>query len=132
MIVQDYLTEIKTKLITSPIIDKITIVKERSLSDQGYFRARLNLTNGDFLEVVEFFKIKGDKFITETYRHQWMDSTQTQLKKRWDNVEHFPNLPNFPHHVHISEESNVYSSVCMNILEVIDLISQEIKYCDIK
>ena len=56
-----------------------------------------------------------------------MDSTQTQLKKRWDNVEHFPNLPNFPHHVHISEEFNVYSSVCMNILEVIDLISQEIK-----
>jgi hypothetical protein len=47
-------------------------------------------------------------------------------------VEHFPNLPNFPHHVHISEESNVYSSVCMNILEVIDLISQEIKQCDIK
>jgi hypothetical protein len=115
MIVQDYLTEIKAKLITSSIIDKITIVKERALCDQGYFRARLNLINGDFLEVVEFFKIKGDKCIAETYRHQWMDSTQTRLKKRWDN------------HVHISEESNVYSSVCMNILEVIDLISQEIK-----
>ena len=101
MIIQDYLTEIKAKLITSPIIDKITIVKERALSDQGYFRARLNLINGDFLEVVEFFKIKGDKCIAETYRHQWMDSTQTQLKKRWDNVEHFPDLPNFPHHVYI-------------------------------
>ena len=90
-------------------------------------RARLNLTNGDFLEVVEFFKIKGDKCITETYRYQWMNSTQTQLKKRRDNVEHFPNLPNFPDHVHIGEEFDVYSSVCMNILEVIDLISQEIK-----
>jgi hypothetical protein len=127
MIGQDYLTEIKAKLITSSIIYKITIVKERALSDQGYFQARLNLINGDFLEVVEFFKIKGDKCIAETYRHQWMDATQTQLKKRWDNVEHFPNLPNFPHHVHIGEEFNVYSSVCMNILEVIDLISQEIK-----
>lgn len=127
MLVQDYLTEIKAKLITSSIIYKINIVKERALCDQGYFRARLNLINGDFLEVVEFFKIKGDKCIAETYRHQWMDSTQTQLKKRWDNVEHFPNLPNFPHHVHIGEEFNVYSSVCMNILEVIDLISQEIK-----
>ncbi|MFM7406091.1 MAG: hypothetical protein ACKO3K_05345 [Cuspidothrix sp.] len=55
MIVEDYLTEIKSKLITSSIIDTIDIVKERALSDQGYFRARLNLTNGDFLEVVEFF-----------------------------------------------------------------------------
>ena len=87
----------------------------------------MNLTNGDFLEVVEFFKIKGDKCITETYRYQWMNSTQTQLKKRRDNIEHFPNLPNFPDHVHIGEEFDVYSSVCMNILEVIDLISQEIK-----
>lgn len=127
MIVADYLTEIKAKLITSYIIDKISIVKERALSDQGYFRARLNLTNGDFLEVVEFFKLKDDKCITETYRYQWMDATKTQLIKRWDNVEHFPNLPNFPHHVHIGEESNVYASVCMNILEIIDLIGQEIK-----
>ncbi len=127
MIVEDYLTEIKAKLITSPIIDIISIIKERALSDQGYFRVRLNLTNGDFLEVVEFFNLKGDKCITETYRYQWMDATKTQLIKRWDNVEHFPNLPNFPHHVHIGEESNVYSSVCMNILEIIDLISQEIK-----
>ncbi len=127
MIVQDYLTEIKAKLMTCSIIDQICILKERALSDQGYFRARLNLTNGDFLEVAEFFKIKGDKCVTETYRYQWMNSTQTQLRKRWDNVEHFPNLSNFPHHVHIVEESNVYSSLCMNIVEIIDLISQEIK-----
>ncbi|MEA5551390.1 DUF6516 family protein [Anabaena cylindrica UHCC 0172] len=126
MIVEGYLTEIKAKLITSSIIDKIDIVKEKSLSDQGYFRARLNLTNGDFLEVVEFFKVIRDKCITETYRYQWMDNTQTQLRKRWDNVKHFPNLPNFPHHVHIGEESNVSASVCINIIEIIDLINQEI------
>ncbi len=127
MIYQDYLTEFKAKLIASPIIDSITIVKERALSDQGYFRARLTLSNSDFLEIVEFFKVKGDKCITETYRYQWMDSSQTQLRKRWDNVEHFPNLPNFPHHVHVDEESNVSSSVSLNILEIIDLISAEIE-----
>lgn len=43
-----------------------------------------------------------------------MDATKTQLIKRWDNVQHFPNLPNFPHHVHINEESNVSVSVCIN------------------
>ncbi len=127
MISQDYLTEIKTKLIASPIINTITIVKERALSDQGYFRVRLTLSNGDFLELVEFFKVKGDKCITETYRYQWMDASQTQLRKRWDNVEHFPNLPNFPHHVHVDEESNVSSSVSLNILGIVDLISTEIQ-----
>jgi len=127
MISQDYLTEIKAKLIVSPIINTITLVKERALSDQGYIRARLTLSNGDFLEVVEFFKVKGDKCTTETYRYQWMDASQTQLRKRWDNVEHFPNLPNFPHHVHVDEESNVSSSVSLNILGIIDLISTEIQ-----
>lgn len=60
------------------------------------------------------------------YRYQWMDKTKQILKKRWDNVEHFPNLPNFPHHVHIGEESNVHPSQSRNILELIDLIEQEI------
>lgn len=125
MISQNYLTEIKAKLITSPIVDNINIVKEKGLSDQGYFRARLTLSNGDFLEVVEFFRVKGEQCMTETYRYQWMNNNQTQLKKRWDNVEHFPDLDNFPHHVHIEDESNVYPSICRNILEIIDLIAQE-------
>ncbi|MCL1467153.1 toxin-antitoxin system TumE family protein [Argonema galeatum] len=48
------------------------------------------------------------------------------LRKRWDNVEHFPDLPNFPHHVHIGEESNVEPSRSLTILELIDIIEEEI------
>ena len=55
-----------------------------------------------------------------------MDETQQTLRKRWDNVEHFPNLPNFPHHVHIGEELNVEPSSSMNILELIDLIEKHL------
>ncbi|MEO6862422.1 MAG: DUF6516 family protein [Microcoleus sp.] len=64
--------------------------------------------------------------MTESYRYQWMDATQQTLRKRWDNVEHFPNLPNFPHHVHIGEESNVEPSCLINILELIDLIEKDL------
>ncbi|WP_293130412.1 DUF6516 family protein [Microcoleus sp. bin38.metabat.b11b12b14.051] len=67
-----------------------------------------------------------NRCITESYRYQWMDETQQTLRKRWDNVEHFPNLPNFPHHVHIGEESNVEPSCLMNILELIDLIEKDL------
>jgi hypothetical protein len=63
MIYQNYLTEIKAKLITIPIVDNMNIVKEKGLSYQGYFRARLTLSNGDFLEVVEFFKVKGEQLL---------------------------------------------------------------------
>jgi Family of unknown function (DUF6516) len=126
MISAQYITEIKAKLLASPAVRYVAIVKERTLPESGYFRARLTLTNGDFLEVVEFFTVIDNRCITESYRYQWMDETQQILRKRWDNVEHFPNLPNFPHHVHIGEESNVEPSCSMNILELIDLIENDL------
>ena len=126
MISAQYITEIKAKLLASPAVSSVAIVKERTLLESGYFRASLTLRNGDFLEVVEFFTVLDNRCITESYRYQWMDETQQILRKRWDNVEHFPNLPNFPHHVHIGEESNVEPSCSMNILELIDLIEQDL------
>lgn len=123
---EQYLTEIKTKLMASLAVDSITVVKERTLVDQGYFRARLTLSNGDFLEVVEYFVVKDGSCVTESYRHQWMDEKQQVLKKRWDNVEHFPNLPNFPHHVHVGDEFNVAPSQSISILELIGIIEQEL------
>ena len=126
MISAQYITEIKAKLLASPAVSSMAIVKERTLPESGYFRARLTLTNGDFLEIVEFFTVLDNRCITESYRYQWMDETQQILRKRWDNVEHFPNLPNFPHHVHIGEESYVEPSCSMNILELIDLIENDL------
>ncbi|MFB2971551.1 DUF6516 family protein [Aerosakkonema sp. BLCC-F183] len=86
----------------------------------------MTLSNGDFLEVVEFFVLRDRTCVTESYRYQWMDNSQKVLRKRWDNVEHFPDLPNFPHHVHVGEESNVEASKSLSILDLIDIIEAEI------
>jgi hypothetical protein len=51
-----YLEKIKSKLASSAIIERISVVQEYALQDRGFFRARLGLANGDFLEVSEFFK----------------------------------------------------------------------------
>ena len=40
-------------------------------------------------------------------------------------MEHFPDLPNFPHHVHIGDEEHVEPSQSMSIIELIALIEQE-------
>ncbi|TVP60196.1 MAG: hypothetical protein EA343_18145 [Nodularia sp. (in: Bacteria)] len=127
MISQQYITEIKAKLNNNKLIIKIEIIKERAIPEQGYFRARLTLNNGDFLEVAEFFKVENEQCLTITYRYQWMNPSQTQLKKRWDNVEHFPDLPNFPHHVHVGDEFVVKPSESRNILQILTLIEEKIK-----
>jgi len=122
---REYLAEIKARLVASPIVVEVTIVEEYALPDRGYFRARLSLSNHDFLEVAEYFVSESGHCITRRYRYQWMDEAQRALKKRWDNVEHFPGLPNFPHHVHVGEETHVEPGQLMSIIDVIALIEQE-------
>jgi hypothetical protein len=126
VIVEDYIEAIQIKLLSSLAVESFSILRTRAALDGGYIRARLILSNGDFFEVAEFFIVKDQSCLTESYRYQWMDSTQTQLRKRWDNVKHFPGLPNFPHHVHILEEGNVLPSRSFTILEILDQVELEL------
>ena len=123
---QAYLNTIKLKLATSPSVSEAEILQEWGMDDKGFLRARLRLTNGDFVEVAEFFMIDQEKTRTVEYRYQWMDSMKHGLRKRWDNAPHHPELPNFPHHVHVKDEKRIEPGVLMNIVELIDLLEQEL------
>ncbi len=124
--VRDCLEDIKTKIVMSWVVKSMTIVAERALTDRGYFRARMTLINDDFLEVSEYFAAEQDGCSTIEYSCQWMDSSKQRLIKRWDNTEHFPDLPNFPHHIHVGSDTNVISGTVMGIIELIDLLEAEI------
>jgi hypothetical protein len=126
MELQQYINEVKAKLNASSVVVSVEIVDERTLVNRGYFRARLTLHNGDFLEIAESFTIQDERYVTLDYRYHWMDETKQKLRKRWDSVRHFPGLPNFPHHVHITEESNVEPSQSRSILEIIDIVEQKL------
>jgi len=121
-----YLAEIKTALVASPVVDAIDVIEERVLPDRGYFRARLILSNHDFLEVAEYVVVEEGRCVTRRYRYQWMDEAQQALRKRWDNVEHFPDQPNFPYHVHVGEESRIEPGRLLGIIDVIDIIADEL------
>jgi hypothetical protein len=128
---REYLTEIKGRLVASAVVASVTVVEEYVLPDRGYLRARLGLSNTDFLEVAEYFVVVAGDYVPRRYRYQWMDSSQTVLKKRWDNVEHFPGLPNFPHHVHVGEESHVEPGIPLSILTLLDMLEQELRSSDL-
>lgn len=119
---EQYLLEIKSRLFASPVVNQVNIVEEYVLTDRGYFRARLRLSNNDFLEVAEYFVEEDGDFHPARYRYQWMDSAQEQLRKRWDNVEHFPDLPNFPYHVHVGSESQVEPGSPLKIIDLIEML----------
>ena len=126
MTAERFLNEIKAKITASPAISGMAIVCEHSVGDHGYFRARLTLSNTDFLEVSEYFVIKAANPATVEYRYQWMDSAKQRLIKRWDNASHFPQLSNFPHHIHMGDESQVTPGKALSIVELIDIIESEL------
>jgi hypothetical protein len=122
---QDCLERIKTKLILSSVVNSVAIIAERALNNRGYFRARMFLANGDFLEVSEYFLAGPEGCSTIEYRYQRMDKTKQQLIKRWDNARHFPKLANFPHHIHLASETDVMPGTVMSIIELLDLLEAE-------
>lgn len=124
--IRQYLDELKMRLLLSPIIASYRITAERELNDRGYFRARLTLMNGDFLETSEYFILQSGRCVTQEYRYQWMNGSQQQLIKRWDNARHFPNLPNFPHHIHDHSETHVIPGNPLNIIELMAAIESEL------
>ena len=121
----EYLEDIKSRLIASNEIAAFTVVEELDFGDRGYFRARVTLSNDDFLEVAEYFKIMENVVTTTRYRYQWMDCDRANLRNGWGNVPHFPNQPNFPLHIHVESEENVVSGNSLNIQELLDILEQE-------
>jgi hypothetical protein len=124
---QSYLEAIKLKLASSLIVKSVAIVQERASWDHGFFRARLILDHEEFVEVTEYFVVAKGRVETVEYRYQWVDATQQHLRRRWDNAEHYPDLPHFPHHIHLAEENEVRPGRLLSTIEVIDLIARELK-----
>lgn len=106
----------------------LTFCKEYALPNHGFFRARLTLRNGDFLEVAEFFRVVNGQTESVEYRFQSMDPNRQTLRKRWDNATHHPGLPNFPHPIHVGTTGHLEPGRLLSILDLVDLIEQEIEH----
>lgn len=72
----------------------------------GLFRYRLTLRDGGLLEMFECFRVVEEKLYLAKYSFHWQDAAG-QLRKRWDNATHHPEVPTHPYHVHSGAEGNV-------------------------
>lgn len=117
-----YLDATKLALISSPAIADFAIIRERVTATDGYVRLRATLINGDFLELTEYFIRIGQSITTVDYRYQWMDADKAELRRRWDNTPHHPEIASFPHHSHLEGESKVVSSHLMSIIELLPVL----------
>ncbi len=124
--VATYLAEAELALINSPIVTEYEVVRSWANTDDGYIRVRATLTNGDFLEAAEYFALESNQVVPVDYRHQWMDGSKQQLRRRWDSTPDHPELDNFPHHCHILSEDHVVASEATSLVRVLVLIEAEL------
>ena len=123
MTIFEYLTAIKERLLTDPIVSDFYILRERvSLSD-GHLRARLTLSDNTWLEFSEYVqRSRAERINVITYSYHWANA-DNELIKRWDNTPHFPNLAGFPHHIHLGPADKVTSGQPMSIFMVLNEIA---------
>lgn len=123
----EYLEKITTAIPASAVVIAHRITRHRSSNKDGYFRAILTFTDGSRLEVMEYIRTTAKGEIeTNRYSYHWMDA-DNRLKIRWDNAEHYPKLPGFPHHMHDGDEKNIRPCEPMNFFKVLDTITTVLK-----
>lgn len=120
-----YLTEAELALVSSPIIAEYQISRSWANTDDGYIRVRVTLTNGDFLEASEYFVLQGGRIETADYHYQWMDTTKQTLRRRWDSTPHYPELQNYPNHIHL-DEITVVPGKPMSLFSILRVLENEL------
>ncbi len=74
----------------------------------GFIRGNIYFVDDSLLhyrELVDFRLVSGR--VRYVYHYQRGDG---KIIFRYDNTDHFPDLPNFPHHKHVGDETNVVSA----------------------
>lgn len=66
-------------------------------------RIKAVLIDGGAIELFEYVTEANWHIHLLKYSVHWQDA-QGKLRRRWDNVPHYPSLPNSPHHVHCEND----------------------------
>ena len=118
-----YILHIERRLLNSSVVDYYRITRQRVTDADIFIQARITLVNGSYLRISEYGEGNDSGNIQVImYTYHWMDADKN-LIIRWDNAEHYPTLPGFPHHRHDGDEKNVLPGEPMNLFKVLDLIA---------
>ncbi len=118
-----FFEEIILLLSASACIEKFSITKKKISSSDGYIRIKTTLTNKDFLELSLYCQIKYLTIDVIDYRFHWQNKDGL-LVKRWDNCKHYPEVENFPYHVHVGDDSIVEPGTKIEVVKILSEIER--------
>lgn len=123
----EHIAELEKLIVDNPIIQSSEIKERRVRRFDAYIKVRLLIVDESILEITEYVHAEEENFAEiKRYTYHWM-SPSGQLRLRWDNVGHYPKLPNFPHYRHDGDEQNVLPGEPMDLFKVLDIITAELR-----
>lgn len=88
--------------------------------DQAYLlHITATLTDDSRLELRDYLFVDGSR----KYAYHWTEPDK-QLRRRWDNAPHWPDLSTAPFHVHQPDQSTPQPSTITNLEELFAFIQQ--------
>ena len=94
-------------------------------AETGYgvaqYRVRVTLLDGSLIHCVEQARGLAGRVHTEKYSFHWQ-TAEGALICRWDNAPHHRELPGFPHHLHVGNETQVFTHDPVTVFELTELI----------
>ncbi len=115
-ILSDYLNQIEQAIVQCQNVEIERYQEEILTPKRVNLRIRLRFNQTHLLEVNEAIIVTDNQLNFLDYRYHFQDEKNC-LVFRYDSTPHFPNLPNFPHHKHLSDQ--VIPSQKPNIIEVL-------------
>jgi len=113
-------------LVECAAVSNFNVMKWNITRSDGNVRIRATLIDSGLLEIAEYVALDDNDQITEhSYTFHWQDS-QHQRIQRWDNVDHYPELPYAPHHIHWMDETITGNSEIPTLDSILRIIEQRI------
>ena len=125
MRVEQYFERLQAQIDACLPIVSTSITYEKRDPMRGFVRGALMFVDGSTLHVREFVKV-GQIVERLTYAYHYMDADQ-RLIFRYDNTDHFPQLPTHPHHKHEGAENKVVVSPAPTLADVLSEIELQVQ-----
>jgi hypothetical protein len=123
----EYLDSLDEFFASSPLVSSYQITRHQASKVDAYMRVIITFADASRLEAMEYVRSKNEsESVIARYSYHWMGINDSIIA-RWDNAEHYPDLPGFPHHFHDGDEKKVIPSEPMSLFKVFDIIATRLK-----
>jgi hypothetical protein len=120
-ILEQWLSRVDAYLLAWPYSRQVVVDYAETGGGVAQYRLRVTLLDGSLLQCVERAHVKSADFHIERYSFHWQRADGSFLR-RWDNAPHHREISNFPHHVHIGDESHILPHEAVDVFKVLENI----------